>query len=119
MLNSADLSYKGCYMQSILCIAKHFATKHHRCCLWLMQAEAGEQSCVGSSIIAGDDADLPTVSYSTDMQEPLDCCIDITVGASPLICLPLLHVPSLATTAVFRKRLPHRLYPIGDCKASR
>lgn len=44
-----------------------------------LQAEAGDHSFAGSSIMAGDDAHLPMLSYPTNLQEPLDLCIDVTV----------------------------------------
>lgn len=32
--------------------------------------------------MAGEDADLPMMSYPTDIQETLDLCIDVTVRAT-------------------------------------
>lgn len=44
-----------------------------------MQAEAPEQSHMGNGIVAGEDAELASVSYPVDPQETLDLCIDVTV----------------------------------------
>ena len=52
-----------------------------------MQAESAEHLQGGNAIIAGDDADVCSVSYSLDIQEPLELCIDVTVRHG-LFCLP-------------------------------
>lgn len=51
-----------------------------------LQAEAPEQSHMGNGIVAGEDAELASVSYPVDPQETLDLCIDVTVR---LVGLPM------------------------------
>lgn len=46
----------------------------------LLQADNGDYLSSGSSIMAGDDAHAPMLSYPTTLQEPLDLCIDVTVS---------------------------------------
>ncbi|DBB01899.1 TPA: hypothetical protein ACH3X1_000495 [Trebouxia sp. C0004] len=41
-------------------------------------AEPAEQSQTGNGIVAGDDAELASVSYPLDLQETLDLCVDVT-----------------------------------------
>ena len=44
-----------------------------------LQAENGDYS-FGNSIMAGDDAHLPMLTYPTTLQELLELCIDVTVS---------------------------------------
>ncbi|KAL0039325.1 hypothetical protein WJX79_003514 [Trebouxia sp. C0005] len=50
--------------------------------------EAAEQSQNGNGIVAGDDAEPASVSYSLDPQEALDLCIDVTDLLNPEAELP-------------------------------
>lgn len=62
----------------------HVKTPVH---LW-PAAESAEHLQGGNAIIAGDDADVCSVSYSLDIQEPLELCIDVTDLLDPEAEIP-------------------------------
>ncbi|KAL3158772.1 hypothetical protein ABBQ32_011500 [Trebouxia sp. C0010 RCD-2024] len=55
--------------------------------LW-PSADNGDYLSSGSSIMAGDDAHAPMLSYPTTLQEPLDLCIDVTDLLDPGAQIP-------------------------------